>query len=127
MWPRSPAAHAHAPDALTLRDVLADAHQDGAHVVLRGVQAVAERQPHLVAAAVALPAGEDDVPGDGGHDGCAVVGGDVHAVVAVVEVLAVVVAAAHDRPGPAAAGVPRRWTGRGVAAPAELLRRSRLG
>ena len=51
--------------------------------------------PDLVAAAVALPAGEDDRPAGGGADGRPVVGGDVEAVVAVVEVLADVVAAAE--------------------------------
>ena len=67
--------------------------------------------PDLVAAAVVLPAGEDDRARGRRPDGRTVVGGDVEAVVAVAEVLADVVAAAGDRPVEGAAAVGRRRPG----------------
>src|SRR6185436_9503643 len=80
----------------------------------------------LVAAAVALPAREDHVRRYRGDDRRAVVGRDVDAVVPVVEVLADVVAAADDGPGPAA-GDTRRGTGAAASATAAALLRCGSG
>ena len=96
--PRRVAGGADPADLLTAPDKLAAAHREGRHVVVGRVQVVAVRDPDLPAATVRLPAGEDHPAAGCGHDRGPVRRGNVDGGVAVVEVLADVVATAHDGP-----------------------------
>ena len=106
-------------------DALAAPDRDRRHVVVRRVQVRAVGDPDLVAAAVALPAGEDHRPAGRGLDARAAVGLDVDRVVAVVVVLAD--GPAGDRPGERPARVPGRRPRRPAARPPPPPRRLRRG
>src|SRR6266508_1011383 len=86
------------PHLLSLGYALAAANRDRRHVVVGRVQTGPVGDPDLVPATIALPSGKDDGPACCGADRRAIVRGDVEPVMAVMEILADVVAAARHGP-----------------------------